>query len=160
MSDVAAIWKTFAASFASKGDPLPSQPHSPEKATVANSIRLLRLPMFAIEALRDDSISAGHGKALLAIPEEDHLRRAMNKVIDECLSVRATERLVSTMLSASGHRKPGPSPVMQKLGEQLTRHLGARVKVEGRARSHKGRIIIEYSSRADLDRLINSLTSG
>lgn len=131
-----------------------------DRATVANSIRLLRLPMFAIEALRDGNISAGHGKALLALPDEQQLKRAMNKVIDECLSVRATERLVSGLLSASGLRKPGPSPVMQKLGERLTQHLGARVKVEGRARSHKGRIVIEYTSRADLERLVGSLTTG
>ena len=49
---------------------------------------------------------------------------------------------------------------MQKIGEKLTRHLGARVKIEGRARSHKGRIVIEYTSRADLERLISSLTNG
>jgi ParB family transcriptional regulator, chromosome partitioning protein len=129
-----------------------------DRATVANSIRLLKLPAFAIQALRDGSISAGHGKALLALGEPELLRTALNEVVDQTLSVRATERLVSERLSATGRRKPGPSPVLHKLAERVGRRLGAGVRVETRARSQRGRIIIDFSSREDLDRLVKRLT--
>lgn len=131
-----------------------------DRATVANAIRLLRLPTFAIEALRSGEISAGHGKALLALPDDATLRRVLRQVIDESLSVRATERLVSRIVRPKG-RAPSNAitAAMQRFADQLTRSLGSRVKIERRARSQKGRIVIEYSSKDELNRLMESLAS-
>lgn len=128
-----------------------------DRATVANAIRLLRLPKFAIEALRDGTITAGHGKALLAITDHDRLRLALSDVIERGLSVRATERLVSSIVSPDGRRKPGPSPAMQRMADRVGAKLGAKVRIEGRGRSGRGRLVIEYTSRDELDRLVDSL---
>ncbi len=129
-----------------------------DRATVANAIRLLRLPSFAIEELRAGTISAGHGKALLALADDNQLRSALNKVLTEGLSVRATERLVARIARPdSPVRKAGPTVQVEKLGEGLTRALGTRVRVESRARSSKGRIVIDFGSKEELSRLVGLL---
>jgi ParB family chromosome partitioning protein len=127
-----------------------------DRATVANAIRLLKLPDFALSELRTGRISAGHGKALLALSDDEQLRRALTEVLEKDLSVRATERLCSTLLRAGGgaRKNPANSPLALRLGEQLTRSLGTKVKVEPRARGQRGRIVIDYFSREELDRLM------
>ena len=129
-----------------------------DRATVANAIRLLKLPTFAIECLRAGEISAGHGKALLALPDDATLQRVLKQVMEEGLSVRATEKLVSRIVRPKG-RKPSNAVTvaMQRFADRLTRSLGSRVKIERRARSQKGRIVIEYTSKEELQRLVDSL---
>jgi ParB family transcriptional regulator, chromosome partitioning protein len=129
-----------------------------DRATVANAIRLLKLPDFAVTALRDGRISAGHGKALLALGDPDLLRAALTEVLDQTLSVRATERLVSARLTTKERRKRGPSPVISKLSARIGRELNANVRVETSARSQRGRILIDFSSQEELDRLVRQLT--
>lgn len=130
-----------------------------DRATVANAIRLLRLPGFAIEALRAGEISAGHGKALLALPDDAKMRVCLARVIDEAMSVRATERMVAKIVRPEGgSRRAAGASLMARVSERLTRTLGAKVKVERRARSKKGRIVIEYASQEELDRLVAALS--
>ena len=132
-----------------------------DRATVANAIRLLRLPTFAIESLRAGEISAGHAKALLSLPDDPQIRACMAKVIDGGLSVRATERMVAQIVRPEGgSRRASGAALLQRVSDRLTRRLGAKVKVERRARSKKGRIVIEYSSQDELDRLVATLSPG
>jgi len=132
-----------------------------DRATVANAIRLLRLPSFAIESLRAGHISAGHAKALLSLPDDPQIRACMAKVIDGGLSVRATERMVAQIVRPDGgSRRAAGAALLQRVSDRLTRRLGAKVKVERRARSKKGRIVIEYSSQDELDRLVATLSPG
>ena len=129
-----------------------------DRATVANAIRLLRLPSFAISALRSGDISAGHGKALLSLPDDEHIRSCLAKVVEGGLSVRATERMVAAIVRPGGaRRKTGPSPMMQRLSDALTRRLGSRTRIERRARSNRGRIVIEYGSKEELTELMSRL---
>ena len=130
-----------------------------DRATVANAIRLLRLPMRALVEVRQGRVSAGHGKALLGLSDEQQLLRILNEVIAKDLSVRATERLVASLVRPKGSRSRRPSPAMQKLGDRLSRKLGSKVKVESRARGEKGRIVIEYLSKAELETLIERLSA-
>jgi ParB family chromosome partitioning protein len=127
-----------------------------DRATVANHIRLLRLPDFALEALRAGDISAGHAKALLALPDEDRLRRALRETTTRGLSVRATEKLVSELLSPRPRRpSSGPAPAVVQASELAARALGAPIKVESRGRG--GRIVIPFRSKDDLDRILGLL---
>ena len=131
-----------------------------DRATVANAIRLLRLPMRALAEVRQGRVSAGHGKALLGLADEQQLLRILNEVIAKDLSVRATERLVASLVRPKGARSRRPSPAMQKLGDRLSRNLGSKVKVEPRARGEKGRIVIEYLSKAELETLVQRLSAS
>ena len=78
-------------------------------------------------------------------------------MIERGLSVRATERLVSSIVSPDGRRKPGPSPAMQRMADRVGSKLGTKVRIEGRGRSGRGRLVIEYASRDELDRLVETL---
>jgi ParB family chromosome partitioning protein len=132
-----------------------------DRATVANAIRLLRLPESALIELRNGGISAGHGKALLALPDDDQLIAALKQVLEKDLSVRATERLVSSLLDPATRRRRrnrGVPLVYQRLGDELSRELGTRVKVEPKGRGQRGKIVIEYFSPEDLDRLVSALS--
>ncbi len=130
-----------------------------DRATIANAIRLLRLPELILEELRAGRISAGHGKALLALADDDVMARALREVLTKDLSVRATERLVSQLLRPVPHRpKADATPALQRIGDQLSRGLGTKVHLEGRPRGDRGRIVIEFFSREELERLILQLT--
>ncbi len=129
-----------------------------DRATVANAIRLLRLPAFALAELRAERITAGHGKALLSLNDEGLIRKVMTDVIEKDLSVRATERVVSAMVRGSSTPARPRSTVMQQLSGKLSRGLGAKVKVETRNRSQNGRIVIDFKTRDELERIVGLLS--
>lgn len=130
-----------------------------DRATVANAIRLLRLPSFALTELRAGNITAGHGKALLSLNDEALIRKVMREVIAKDMSVRATERAVAAIVRGNAPRSRTRSTVMQQLSGKLSRELQAKVKVEARNRSQKGRIVIDFTNRDELDRLVGLLTA-
>ena len=131
-----------------------------DRATVANAIRLLRLPSFALAELRAGRISAGHAKALLALPDDDLLRTVLRDVVKGDMSVRATEQRVKAVLAPRRRKATAAAPSYPHLVERLTRTLSARVKIEGRARSKRGRIVIEYFDEDELDRLVRQLSEA
>lgn len=130
-----------------------------DRATVANAVRLLKLPDFALTELRSGRITAGHAKALLAAPDDTKLKQALRDVVLKDLSVRATERLVASMQRPEGGRRDAVRRAVDYLGDRLSRALGTRVRIEPRTRGERGRIVIDYHSREDLDR-ITALLGG
>jgi len=129
-----------------------------ERSTVANSLRLLRLPDAIKEAIVAGQLSMGHARALLAISDEGDLRKAAEKVIAENLSVRAVEALVQRLKS---RRLPGKKrdahggPQVRHLVEKLQRRLGARVGL--RDKGGKGVLEIRYGSLQELDRVLAAI---
>ena len=134
------------------------------RASVANSLRLLALDADIQGYVAKNILSVGHAKVLLGI--EDAAQRTVfaRRVIEEGLSVRATEKLVQTAKASAG-AKPA-SAKARKLPAQdaaavagiekkLTSHLGARVAVLHTPK--KGRIVIEYRGNDDLQRLLEKL---
>ncbi len=135
------------------------------RATVANSLRLLSLDSELQGYIAKSILSVGHAKVLLGI--EDAAQRAViaRRVIEEGLSVRATEKLVQ----AKKANAPAPSaqtPVGRKLAasdtaaiigieKKLTSHLGARVALQHTPK--KGKIVIAYSGNDDLQRILEKL---
>lgn len=131
-----------------------------DRATVANAIRLLRLPDFALAELRAGRITAGHAKALLSLPDDELIRAALREVIKDDLSVRATEKKVKAIMAPRRRKTSTPAPTYPHLIERLTKHLSTRVKIEGRARSKRGRIVLEYFDEEELDRLVQRLSEA
>lgn len=127
-----------------------------DRTTVANAVRLLKLPSFAMGALRQGDITSGHAKALLSLGDELKIRKALDKVLGEGLSVRATERLVQGMLKPK-RSKTRLSPVYRHATALMTQSLGTKVSIEPRARGNRGRIVIDYYSVEDLTRLVDWL---
>jgi ParB family chromosome partitioning protein len=134
------------------------------RAVVANSLRLLSLEPELQGFVSKSLLTVGHAKVLLGI--EDTAQRALigRRVIEEGLSVRATEKLTQQTRgtrSGSGNRtaKPGltakDAATVAGIERKLTSHFGARVAVLHSAR--KGRIVIEYNGNEDLQRLLEKI---
>ena len=134
------------------------------RAAVANTIRLLDLPAEAIEALRQNNITEGHGRALLTASSEGARRALLRLALRDGLSVREVERMAregdAVMLSATNNPKlpRAVAPDIARLEQTLQRTLGMRFKLRPRRRG--GQLIIEYSSPEDLQRLTKKLAGG
>jgi ParB family chromosome partitioning protein len=127
------------------------------RSTVANALRLLRLPPMIQRSLEKGEITSGHARALLAIPDVTTQERVFNEIILRGLSVREVEKIAARTekpaKSASSVRQPPKQrdPHLVALEEEMIEKLGAKVSVEGDF--GKGVIRIEYYSMEDLDRL-------
>lgn len=130
-----------------------------DRSTVANAVRLLRLPEFVLLAMRDGRISAGHARAMLPLTEEDELRRVLSKVVAQGLNVRQTERLVAGLVklpaavSADRRRRERTLEYAEKL---LRDRLHTSVAIKS-LKKGGGRIQIDYADAEDLERLIGLL---
>ncbi len=129
-----------------------------DRTTVTNLLRLLRLPLEIQEQVAANKISVGHARALLSIEDPKVQKALAQKIVAKNLSVRQTEALVrSHAAPAPGKKKTGRSKDrdIQILEEEISRILGTRVMVEDR--KNKGRVVIEYYSLDDLDRILGIL---
>ena len=140
---------------------------SRSRTAVTNSMRLLKLDEQVLKMLTDEMISAGHARALLALPKGEMQIEAATQVFDKKLSVRETEKLVKMLLSAPKQTRKLPSvdsqtmAVYESLEEKMKGILGTKVRIH--AKKNKGSIEIEYYSRDELERLfdlINSIRQG
>ena len=126
-----------------------------ERSSVANTLRLLKLPAEIQAALGGDKISAGHAKALLAIESPAKQLELFQHILTKHLSVRETETLVGQWRPAGRRRARPADPQAQALEHELRQALGTKVIVKSRRKG--GRIIVEYFSMEDLARLVHLL---
>ncbi len=133
-----------------------------DRSTIANALRLLRLPAIVREKVVLGELSEGHARALLGAPDDKQLSDLAEKVVRGRLSVRQTEALVRSSKDGkptlgtrgSGGGKDKPANV-RDLEARLTKRLGT--KVEVREKDGKGEIIVKYASWDELDRLLDVL---
>jgi ParB family chromosome partitioning protein len=127
-----------------------------DRATVANALRLLKLPPEGLRALREGRISAGHGRALVALEDAGDFAVALATVLARELSVRATEELVRSLRSPKTKKKPEKPQAdrsWQRVTDSLVRTLGSKVALKPRANG-SGSIVIDWHDRDDFDRLV------
>ena len=131
------------------------------RATVANTLRLLELHETVQAAIGEGRITEGHGRALGGLPI-DGQARVLASVVDQGLSVRQAEELVRRLREPRVSREPATRPrldaELERVEEDLRRQLGTKVSL---SRSRKGgRIVIEYYSDEELERLYDRLIGG
>ena len=129
-----------------------------DRSTVANALRLLRLPEAIQRAVVSGELSMGHARALLAIHDEGDLRKAAEKVIAEALSVRAVESLVQRLKSKrqpQRKRDGHGGAQLRHLVEKLQRKLSVKVQLKDMGGS--GTLEIRYGSLAELDRVLAAI---
>jgi ParB family chromosome partitioning protein len=131
-----------------------------DRTTVANSLRLLKLPASVRAKIITGELSEGHGRALLGIEGANKIEALAEKVLRAKLNVRATEALVRKE-SGGGKKNGAPDKAPQKsasvrdLEQKLTRALGTKVLV--RDDGNKGEIAIPYADLDQLDRILDKL---
>ncbi|MCO5142407.1 MAG: ParB/RepB/Spo0J family partition protein [Oligoflexia bacterium] len=131
-----------------------------DRVSVANFLRLLKLPESIIDDLRQERLSLGHGKVLLSITDPVKRLEIRNKIIEKNLSVRDTEEYVNQLAEKTGqtlqkNKKKEVPLELRHFSERLGRSLGTRVKAKGD--QYKGSIVIDYFSKEDLDRISEQL---
>jgi ParB family chromosome partitioning protein len=127
-----------------------------DRSSIANAVRLLSLPERVQTMLSEGKISAGHARALLALPADSEKISLAEKIFSEGLSVRDVERRVSADKRVRKTRIARPLPVeLVALEEKLRRKLATKVQINRRRRG--GRILIEYYSDDELERLLEIL---
>ena len=130
------------------------------RSALANSMRLLSLPEIALQYVVTGELSAGHARALLALKEKELIEAAAEYVIAKGLSVRETEEYVKKLLTPPrpAQVKPVKSPEYADAEEQMSRSLSTKVNISGNDR--RGRIVIDYFSKEQLDALYDFLVSA
>ena len=128
-----------------------------DRSSVANALRLLRLPEEVRDAVRDGRLDMGHARALLGLSDAEALRRLAQRAIREGLSVRATEALVRA-LGRRERKRPISSDGagVRDLVSRLQRRLGARCRVVQKTPS-SGRLEVEYTSLEELDGILGKI---
>lgn len=135
---------------------------SKSRTAVTNSMRLLKLCPQVQQMLIDEMISSGHARALLAIADQELQLTLANKIFDEKLSVRETEKLVKSILEPVKKKEkvtnPAEDAIYENLEERMKGILGTKVSIL-RKKNQKGKIEIEYYSKDELERIIDLLVS-
>ncbi len=128
-----------------------------ERSTVANSLRLLKLPPVVRDAVRDGQLDMGHARALLGLESADAMEKAAERAVREGLSVRATEALVRSLNDKQSKKPPrakaNETPAIRDLTQRLQRRLGTRCRVLPRSEV-AGKLEVEYSSLDELDGIL------
>jgi ParB family transcriptional regulator, chromosome partitioning protein len=127
-----------------------------ERSSVANSIRLLSLPKEILDLLSQNKLSAGHARALLALPSDTDKIALANRAVVEEFSVRELEKIVyADKTPKRSGRVKLRSPQVVSIEESLKRQLGTKVILTQRRKG--GRLTIEYYSNDDLGRILQLL---
>ncbi len=132
-----------------------------ERVTVANHLRLLRLPEAIIDDLKKGFISFGHGKALLSLDDQDQKLRIRAAIVEKKLSVRQTEQLVELAKKGEGEVETNAAKIvpqsavqlrLTQISQDLSRGLSTKVVLKGNGK--KGKIQVHYHSQAEFERLV------
>jgi ParB family chromosome partitioning protein len=132
-----------------------------DRATVANFLRILKLPASVQARVESGELSFGHARALLALEHAEEMEKAAQRVVALALSVRGTESYVQGLIhperTAKKEPKPEPpvDPNVRAVQERLQRALGLKVHIEDN--NGHGKVIIEYVQLEDFDLLLEQL---
>jgi ParB family chromosome partitioning protein len=156
----AAAYQQLLADFGCTQEQLATRIHR-SRPQISNTIRLLSLPPAVQRRVAAGVLSAGHARALLALPDAAAMEKLAARIIAEGLSVRSTEELVTLGVPvgkpAPKRKEPAPSPALAEAANALSEALDTRVRVQGTTR--RGRIVIDYAGEEDLDRILGLLTA-
>ena len=125
---------------------------------ISNTIRLLKLPVPVQQRVAAGVLTAGHARAILGVDDPEAMQRLADKVINEDLSVRATEEAAKAQPAAGKTAKPTPGARRAYLDEvalKLGDRLNTRVRIGLGAR--KGQVVIDFASIQDLNRILEEL---
>ncbi|PIE98369.1 MAG: chromosome partitioning protein ParB [Treponema sp.] len=141
-----------------------SQRVGKSRSAIANFLRLLQLPEYAQKAIEESRISSGHARAILSVNTDIKRKTLFEKIINEGLSVRSSERIASELNSKKNNSNASFAgkvqfkqmlPELQDLQQQFIDALGTKVIIKGNA--DKGTVEISYFSADDLDELYNKI---
>ena len=132
------------------------------RSTITNSLRLLQLPTEIKKSVRDNKISAGHGRAILAMKTHSGMLGLWRKILNRDLSVRGAEAIVKAKADSKLTEKKSnlkkKNAAVQKLEDEMIAILGTKVRLNHKGKNG-GSIVVNYFSDDDLERILDILRS-
>lgn len=130
-----------------------------DRSVIANYLRLLDLPEDLKQMLIDGRLSMGHARAILGLPTDQLRRKLANRALARRLSVRELERLVRMCQAErpAGKKTTAKLPHIVDLENRLSRELGTKVHIETRRHGRRGKIVIEFYSLDEFDRILEKM---
>src|SRR6185503_10796973 len=136
------------------------------RSHIANTIRLLGLPLDVQQLLTDDKITAGHARALLSLGDKEAMASLALRIAAQDLSVRQTEEAVRRFVEAPTAARPAAKPVadgqpdanLSEVEEILSEQLATRVSIQMGAK--RGKVVIEFGSADDLERIVSEIVGS
>lgn len=131
------------------------------RAAIANSVRLLSLSDKVKEMIIGDVLTPGHARTLITIADEEKQKKLADTIVEKNLNVRETERLINEQLSQKKikkAKKTNKDVNILDIEEKLKSILGTKVDLQHK--ENKGKIIIEYYSNDEFERIIDIITNG
>lgn len=132
------------------------------RPAVANALRLLKLPEKVLELVRENKLSAGHARALVAIEDEKTLVSVANLIVEKGLSVRETEKLVKSLTAEkkpAKQKKSSRNPFFDEVELSLNNSLGRKAKVITKNGKESGTLEIDFYDKDDLARIAKILAA-
>jgi ParB family transcriptional regulator, chromosome partitioning protein len=132
-----------------------------ERSTVANYLRLLKLPPDIQRAVRDGGLSMGHARAIIGLEHVDQQLFAFHETMQRGLSVRQVEQLVKNMVTEKS-QIPGKGvaakipPAYKRIEDDMASHFSTRVRLD-RNKTGRGKIVIEFYNNEDLERIMDKM---
>lgn len=126
-----------------------------DRSTIANFLRILKLPEDIKNQIREGQITVGHAKAILSLENVDKQRELANLIIKKSLSVRQTEELVNKITSTVHKKSKEVLPEIAELEDKLISELGTQVKIHHKGR--KGKVEIYYNSLDQLEGILERI---
>jgi ParB family chromosome partitioning protein len=146
--EVAIVYERFIEEFSYTHEEL-AQKMGVDRSSVSNFVRLLKLPQWIKELITEEKLTQGHGRALLTLKSEKEQRRFVDRVLKEGTSVRELER-------QTRKNNPQKNPAFSSIAEDLQKTL--QTKVDITFKKNKGKIIVEFYSKEDLERIAEQIT--
>jgi len=131
-----------------------------DRSVIANYLRLLELPDEVKQMLVQGQLTMGHARAMLSLPTDELRRKLANRALADRLSVREVERLVRKYIEPGrliDRSVPPKPPHIMDLESKLTSELGTKVAIETRKSGQRGKIVIEFYSLDEFDRITGRL---
>jgi ParB family chromosome partitioning protein len=136
------------------------------RSHIANTIRLLALPLDVQQLLTDDKITAGHARALLSLGDKEAMASLALRIAAQDLSVRQTEEAVRRFVEAPAASRPAApkaeeppgDPNLAEVEEILSEQLATRVSIQ--MGSKRGKVVIEFGSADDLERIVSEIVGS
>ncbi len=132
-----------------------SQRVGKDRATIANYLRILKLPDEIKNLIKSGSLTMGHAKAIMSLDNEQRQIEACQLVLKKSLSVRQTEELVKKLSKSDSPKQKQKFPEIEELEERLTAELGSKVRISHKGK--KGKLEIFYSSLDELDGILQRI---
>ena len=129
-----------------------------DRSTIANLLRLLKLPTDIQQDVLDDRLSMGHARLLAGLPEREQQMALRDAIVKKGLSVRQAEAMARRLKKPTNRKKilSQNDPYIQSLSDNLKRSLGTKVEIKKEGK--QGRILVYFYSDDELDRLVEFLT--